>query len=76
VEAVVVFKALWAIAVVSALALGISIFGSVVNGENMRAQSAKVNAIAHRESVDRQQIAMLRAEVRAERQGGAPSGSP
>jgi hypothetical protein len=64
VEAVVV-KALWAVAVIGAVALGISIFGTVINNNDVRAQSARVNAVAHRESVDRSEIVILRAEVHA-----------
>lgn len=67
-------KALWAIAVVSAVALGICIFSTVVNSNNVRMQSLKISAIAHQESVDRKQIAILQAELRATRPVAAHSG--
>ena len=69
------FKALWAIAVVAALALGICVFGAVVNSNSVRMQSVKISAIAHQESVQRRQIAMLQAEVRTQQAAAAHFGS-
>ena len=57
------FKALWVAAAMGAIALGISIFGIVINNNNVQAQSAKVSALSHRESIDRREIATLRAEL-------------
>jgi len=58
-----VFKAPWVAAAMGAIALGISIFGIVINNNNVQAQSAKVSALSHRESIDRREIATLRAEL-------------
>ena len=58
------FKAPWVAAAMGAIALGISIFGIVINNNNnVQAQSAKVSALSHRESIDRREIATLRAEL-------------
>jgi len=74
-EAVVV-RVLWAIAIVSALALGISVFATVATSYSMRTQAARISAVAHQEAVDRKQIAMLQAELRAERALGTQPGPP
>jgi hypothetical protein len=59
------YRVLWAIAGLAAVALSTAVFGTVVYNNGVRAQSARVSAIAHQESVDRKEIATLRAEVRA-----------
>lgn len=58
------YKVLWAIAGLAAVALATALFGTVVNNNDARAQSARVSAIEHKESIDRTDIATLRAEVR------------
>ena len=59
------YKAVWTVAVLAALALGIACFSGIVNHSEAQADSTKVSAVAHQESVDRKQIAILQAEVRA-----------
>jgi len=61
----VVYKAVWTVAVLAALALGTALFSGLVTHAEARAQSTKMSAVAHQESVDRKQIAILQAEVRA-----------
>jgi hypothetical protein len=58
-------KALWAVAALAALALGVAIFGSVLNNTDVHTESGKVSAIAHQESLDRKEIANLKAELNA-----------
>ena len=57
------YKVLWAIVALAAIALGTAVLGALVNNNDVRAQSAEVSAISHQESVDRGEIARLRAEV-------------
>ena len=59
------YKVLWALVALAAVALATALFGNVVNNNDVRAQSAKVSAIEHKESIDRTDIATLRAELRA-----------
>jgi hypothetical protein len=60
-----VYKVLWAIAGLAAVALATAIFGTVVSYNDARAQSARVSAVEHKESTDRSDIDKLRAEVGA-----------
>jgi len=59
------YKALWTIAVLAAVALGTAVFSGVVNHSDARAQSAKLTAVARQESADQREIARLQAQVRA-----------
>jgi len=58
----------------AAVALGISIFGTVINNDDVQTQSATITTVVHQESVDRAEIAMLRAEIHALSAGN--SGTP
>jgi hypothetical protein len=59
------YKALWTTVVLAAVALGIACFSGIVNHSEAQADSTKVSAVAHQESVDRTEIARLQAEVHA-----------
>lgn len=58
------YKILWAIVGLAALALGTAVFGGVVDNNDVHNQSAKISAIMHQESVDRTEIASLQAQVK------------
>jgi hypothetical protein len=68
------YKILWSIAGLAAVALGTAVFGAEVNNNDVRSQSAKITALSHQESTDRREIATLRAEVHAF--SAAHSGAP
>jgi hypothetical protein len=68
------YKILWSIMGLAAVALGTAVFGTVVDNNDVRAQSATISAISRQESTDRQEIAILRAEVHAF--SAAHSGAP
>ena len=59
------YKVLWAIVALAAIASGTAVFGTLVNNNDVRAESGKISAVAHQESVDRGEIARLRSELQS-----------
>jgi hypothetical protein len=58
-------KALWALAVLAAVALGTSIITAVLTGSAERRQSAEISTLQHQQSVDQKEIASLTGELHA-----------
>ena len=59
------YRVLWTMVVLAALALGSSIAGTVINHSDVSNQSRKLDVLSRQEAEDRREIAALRREMQA-----------
>jgi len=59
------YRVLWTMVVLAALALGSSIASAVINHSEVSTQSGKLAVLARQEAGDRKEITALRNELRA-----------
>jgi hypothetical protein len=58
-------KALWALAVLAAVALGTSVITAIVEGSAQATQSRQIATLEHEQTVDQKEIAALTGELHA-----------
>jgi hypothetical protein len=62
-------KALWALAMLAAVALGTSIITAILDGSAQARQSQQIATLQHEQSVDHAEIAALTGELHAAKAG-------
>lgn len=64
-------KALWAVAVIAALALGSSVVSAVVYRSTAAKEARQIAVLNHELSVDRNELSVLRREIHAKKKARA-----
>ena len=65
-------KALWALAVVAAVALGTSIITATLDGSAQTKQSHQIATLEHEQSADHKELATLSNELHTKNAGARP----
>lgn len=65
-------KALWALAVLAAVALGTSVITAIVEGSAQARASRQIATLEHEQTVDQKEIAALTGELHAAKASGRP----